>query len=139
MQLSVSEILGKVSEMQTKREKVDWLQKNDSLAIRSILKAMYDPTLKCLLPRGAPPYKPSQYPDDQGMLYANVRRLPYFYEGKGSPLNPTNRERIFIQLLESVNKDDALLLINMKDKKPVEGLTVNTINRAYPNLITEES
>jgi len=139
MQLSISEILDKASKIKNKAEKVDWLKKNDSVAIKSLLKAMYDPTLKCLLPEGTPPYTPSQFPDDQGMLFTNIRRLPYFYEGKGSNVNPIKRETIFIELLESVNKDDALLLVDMKDKKRINGLTVKTINEAFPNLITEDS
>jgi hypothetical protein len=139
MQLSISEILDKASKIKNKAEKVDWLKKNDSVAIKSLLKAMYDPTLKCLLPEGTPPYTPSQFPDDQGMLFTNIRRLPYFYEGKGSNVNPIKRETIFIELLESVNKDDAILLVDMKDKKRINGLTVKTINEAFPNLITEDS
>jgi len=139
MQLSVSEILDKASKMKTKDEKVQWLKKNEARAIKTVLKAMYDPTLKCLLPEGAPPYKPSEYVDDQGMLFSNSRRIPYFYEGQGTNVQPIRRETIFIELLESVNKDDAVLLINMKDKKRIKGLTVKTINEAFPNLITEDS
>jgi len=139
MQLSVSEILDKAAKMKSKAEKVDWLKKNEARAVKTVLKAMYDPTLKCLLPEGAPPYKPSEFVDDQGMLFSNSRRIPYFYEGQGSNVKPLRRETIFIELLESVNKDDALLLIDMKDKKRIKGLTVKTINEAFPNLITEDS
>lgn len=47
------------------------------------------------------------------------------------------REQLFIQLLETVNKDDALLLLDMKDGKHVKGLTAKTINEAFTNLIIE--
>lgn len=139
MQLSVSEILDKAAKMQSRAEKVDWLKKNEARAVKTVLKAMYDPTLKCLLPEGVPPYKPSDFVDDQGMLFSNSRRIPYFYEGAGTNVKPVKREAIFIELLETVNKDDALLLIDMKDKKRIKGLTVKTINQAFPNLITEDS
>lgn len=138
MQLSIAEILDKASKMKTKAEKVDWLKKNDFRPLKTVLKAMYDPTLKCLLPKGTPPYKPSELLDDQGMLFSNSKRIPYFYEGAGSNLKPIKREQIFIETLEMVNKDDALLLIDMKDKKHIKGITVSVINQAFPNLITTQ-
>ena len=71
------------------------------------------------------------------MLYRNSKRIPYFYEGTGTNVKPMKREQLFIQLLETVNKDDALLLIDMKDGKRVKGLTAKTINEAFTNLIIE--
>lgn len=136
MELSISEVLDKASKMKSKSEKVSWLKKHDVRALKTVLKAMYDPTLKCLLPEGSPPYTPSSQVDDHGMLYTNTKRIPYFYEGMGTPVLPMKREQLFIELLELVNKDDAELLINMKDKKKIKGLTADTINEAFPNLIT---
>lgn len=136
MQLSIAEILDKASKMKTKAEKVDWLKKNDFRPLKTVLKAMYDPTLKCLLPEGTPPYKPSELLDDQGMLFSNSKRIPYFYAGAlGDNISKMKREQIFIETLEMVNKDDALLLIDMKDKKKIKGLTASVINEAFPNLI----
>lgn len=136
MQLSIAEILDKASKMKTKAEKIDWLKKNDFRPLKTVLKAMYDPTLKCLLPESTPPYKPSELLDDQGMLFSNSKRIPYFYEGVGTNIKPMKRETMFIELLEMVNKDDALVLIDMKDKKKIKGLTASVINEAFPNLIT---
>lgn len=135
MQLSIAEILDKTSKMKTKAEKVDFLKKNDFRPLKTVLKAMYDPTLKCLLPEGTPPYKPSEMLDDQGMLFSNSKRIPYFYEGAGNDIKPMKRESMFIELLEMVNKDDALILIDMKNKKKIKGLTASVINEAFPNLI----
>ena len=137
MQLSISEILDKVSKMKTKSEKVKWLKQNEAKPLKTVLKAMYCPSLKCLLPEGAPRYTPSEAVDDHGMLYRNSKRIPYFYEGIGTNVKPMKREQLFIQLLETVNKDDALLLIDMKDGKRVKGLTAKTINEAFSNLIIE--
>lgn len=69
MQLSISEILDKASKMKTKSEKVKWLKQNEAKPLKTVLKAMYCPSLKCLLPEGAPPYTPSEAVDDHGVLY----------------------------------------------------------------------
>jgi len=139
MQLSISEILGKASKMKSKSDKVKWLKQNEARSVKTVLKAMYCSSLKCLLPEGVPPYSPSTLIEDHGMLFTNTRRIPYFYEGTGSQLQSSRRENLFIELLESVHKDDALLLIDMKDKKRMKGLTVKTINEAYTNLIVEDT
>jgi hypothetical protein len=138
MQLSISEILDKASKMKSKAEKVKWLKQNEAKPLKTVLKATYCPSLKCLLPEGIPPYTPSEAVDDHGMLYTNSKRIPYFYEGTGTNVKPMKREQLFIQLLETVNKEDALLLLDMKDGKHVKGLTVKTINEAFPNLIAED-
>jgi hypothetical protein len=44
---------------------------------------------------------------------------------------------LFISLLESLYPKDAELLIAVKDKK-VEGLTLDTVNTAFPGLIPNE-
>jgi hypothetical protein len=134
MQLSISEILTRASRISAKSEKVEWLKQNNLRAVKTVLKAMYDPELVSLLPEGIPPYTPSQLHDDAGMLISNSRKIPYFYPGAN--LSNMKREQVFVELLESVNKDDALLLIDMKDKKHIKGLTVSVINEAYPNLIS---
>ena len=134
MQLSISEILTRASRISAKSEKIEWLKQNNLKAVKTVLKAMYDPELVSLLPEGIPPYTPSQLHDDAGMLISNSRKIPYFYPGAN--LSNMKREQVFVELLESVNKDDALLLIDMKDKKHIKGLTVSVINEAYPNLIS---
>ena len=137
MQLSISEILDKVSKMKTKSEKVKWLKQNEAKPLKTVLKATYCPSLKCLLPEGIPPYTPSEAVDDHGMLYRNSKRIPYFYEGIGTNVKPMKREQLFIQLLETVKQDEALLLSDMKDGKRVKGLTAKTPNEAFSNLILE--
>lgn len=47
------------------------------------------------------------------------------------------RERKFIELLEVVHPDDALLVLVMVDKKsPIKGLTKKLVQEALPNLIS---
>jgi hypothetical protein len=68
------------------------------------------------------------------MLYGEARKMPIFLEGS-SNINPLKREKMFIDLLESITPEDAKLLVSIKDKKlPFEGLTPETIKKAYPGI-----
>ena len=50
MNLLVSEILGKVSKLKTKKEKGAWLKQHDSDGLRMVIKSSFDPELNWLLP-----------------------------------------------------------------------------------------
>jgi hypothetical protein len=42
---------------------------------------------------------------------------------------------LFIQFLETIDKDDAKLMIAVKDKKiPFKGITSNMVKKAFPDL-----
>lgn len=138
MQPSISTILKETTKLKTVDEKVEWLKKHDSQPLRLVLSYMYDPDKKTTLPKGKPPYKKSDFPDSEGMLYTESRKLRVFYEGNGyDHMKSLKRESLFITLLESIDAGDSELLIDMKDKKRIKGLAVKTINRAFPNLLPE--
>jgi hypothetical protein len=138
MQYSVAEVLEAARKLKSVDEKVNYLQTHESVPLKTVLKYMYDPSEKCLLPEGDPPYTPSEFPDAQGMLYTENRRLRIFYEGNGyDDLHPLKREVLFINILEAVDRDDAKILVKMKDKKKITGITAATINKAFPNLVPE--
>ena len=136
MRLGIAEVLKMVSEQKTKEEKINVFRKNDSSALRTVLKYALDPAVKWALPPGAPPYKPAPYLDQQSMLYSEARRLYLFIEGGNSNLTPLKRETLFIGLLESIDPEDAKVLLSAKDKKlPVKGITAAIVNEAFPGLI----
>ncbi len=136
MKLSLSEILKNASEFDKKQDKFNYLLSNDSPALRAILKYAYDEKVKFLLPEGDPPYKPNELPDQEGILYSELRRLYLFIEGGNPNLKPMRREYLFVQLLETVNKDDAKLLLAVKDKKiPYKGITKKFVEELYPGLL----
>jgi hypothetical protein len=69
------------------------------------------------LPEGAPPYKNVDMPDNWGYnrLPKELRKFKYFF--KGNQLHAIKREKIFIEVLESLSPDEAKLVLMMKDKK----------------------
>jgi hypothetical protein len=51
-------------------------------------------------------------------------------------MNQVKREKLFIEILEAVNEEDARVFIAAKDKNlKVKGLTKKLVNDAFPNLI----
>lgn len=116
-------------------EQIKCLQANNGTAIVTVLKYCFDPNIKWLLPEGKAPYTPCEYPNLDNMLYSEVRRLYLFVEGGNDNLHPLKREAMFVDLLESIHPDDAVLIESIKDKKlPYEGLKAETVLKAFPGL-----
>jgi len=136
MKLGLAEILKKASEFDKKQEKIEWLYRMDSPALRALLKYAYDPKVKFLLPEGAPPYKVNDLPDLQSVFYSELRKLYLFIEGGNPNLKQVRREYLFVQMLENLDKQDAELLLAVKDKKiPYKGITKKFVEEVYPGLL----
>lgn len=135
----IAEILKMVSEQKTTEDKVKKLQELNTPVLLQVLKYALDPTIKWKLPEGQPPYNPSPYDDTQAMLYQEARRMYLFIEGGNDNLTPLRREQLFISFLESIDKEDAKLMVAAKDKKiPYKGITTKLVNTAFPGLISQE-
>jgi hypothetical protein len=139
MRKSLSSILKTCSEGKTVNDKVALLQQLATEPVLIILKYAFDPNIKFLLPEGAPPYKPCDFLDQESRLYSELRRLYIFFEGGNPSLTKVKREFLFIQLLESIDKQDAELLCAVKDKKlPYKGMTAAVVKKAFPGLLPDE-
>jgi hypothetical protein len=136
--IQVFEIFAKI-ELETSRPKRLKLmqQYSDVPAFKDILRGMFDDTLEFLLPEGKPPYTPNIPESVPSTLLKKHRQFGYFVRGgPGTSLPAYKRERMFIELLESVHPDDALLVLAMVGKKPpFKGLTKKLVKEAFPNLI----
>jgi hypothetical protein len=136
MKLGLAEILKKASEFEKKQDKMEWLNKWDSVALRTVLKLAYDPRIKFQLPEGKPPFKLNDLPDLQSVLYNELRKMYLFLDGGHPTLKQTRREYLFIQFLENLDKEDAELIATIKDKKlPYKGITKKFVEEMYPGLL----
>ena len=134
----LGEILLDVKEAKSVGEKIKILQKNDSRELRGILELTYDNRLTWALPEGNPPYEPlDKSMDNQGMLYSEMRRMYVFLEGKAN-VSQARREQMFVQILETVDPDDAKLLIEAKDRK-IKGCRKATVKQAFPDFLNDEA
>lgn len=139
--LSISEIVRKAQKLETDQEKIDWLRANDSTPLRQLLICTYDTDrIKFLIPNEPPPYRASEHLDSQGMLYRQMRKLQYVIQGEVEHnMTAYKREWVFIEMLESVDAEDAELLCEMIKQKPLTGLTASVINIAFGDIISKNA
>lgn len=132
--LPLYDVLEKCAAFKKKEERVLALQANDSLAMKSVLQGIFHPDIKFCLPEGDPPYKPSDF-DEPGRIYQECKKFYIFVEGQAPNVNAIKREKLFIDLLESLPPQDAKLVLAMKEKKnPFKGLTKDVVLAAFPGL-----
>ena len=118
MELLISEILDKVSKLKSKKDKVKFLQDNNTDSLRMVLKSAFDPKIKWLLPEGDVPYKRNDAPEgtEHSVLAYEARKLYHFMEGGNADITQGKRETMFIQMLEGLHESEADVLCAAKDK-----------------------
>ncbi|AXQ70458.1 hypothetical protein HOU04_gp059 [Synechococcus phage S-T4] len=134
-----TEILQAVSSAKTKTEKINLLKEYRNPALVSLLIWNFDESIKSALPDGEVPYTVSDKPIGDGIsrLISNQRMFYNFVEGGNIDLTRTRRESLFIELLESLHKDEAELLCLVKDKKIGKKyrITRNVVAEAYEDIV----
>jgi hypothetical protein len=140
MTLSIGEVVGKLKSAKTKTERLQILKDNDCSALRGILRMNFDRSLILALPEGEPPFKKAVVPDGlaQTTLKASAKGWYVFIKDLAPNLKQSKREAMFIQLLESLDKTEADILLKAKDRKLDLGLTKKAIDEVFPGLIKSE-
>ena len=137
MKLLISEVLQKVHSAKTKAQKVKILQDNNTNALRSILIANFDESIHSLLPEGEVPYQKNDAPlgTEHTVLEQEYRKLYLFFKG-GSTIKQSQRENLFIQMLEGLSVEEAELLILVKDKalNKKYRITRACVENAFPQI-----
>ena len=136
--LLISEILRKVSNAKTKKEKVDLLRKHNSTALRQLLIINFDESIVSMMPEGDVPYTPNDAPvgTDHTRLEQEYRGLYRFFKG-GMKLPSLKRESMFVQLLEGLSAEEAELLVLVKDgrlNEKYKRITKAVISEAFPSI-----
>jgi hypothetical protein len=132
----ISEVLTKVNNAKDKPKKIQVLKDYDNLPLRQVLKGAFDPKIEWDLPAGDPPYIANEAPigTEHGLLRNEAKRLWYFVKGANNELTKTQKETMFIQMLEGLHKDEAKVLLGMKSKslnKMYKGLTESVVKEAF--------
>ena len=135
MQKSLYTIFEEIDNLSTQKEKVEALATHrHNSVLFNIINLALNPKVKWLLPEGDPPYKPCEF-DVEGRLLVEFRRLYLFLEGGNQNLKQVKREQLFIDILESIDPNDAKLLLAMKDKKmPFKSINKVLAKKAFPEI-----
>ena len=132
------EILELVSKQRSNAKKVEVLQKNDCLPLKSILIWNFDPTAISIIPAGPVPYKENEVPvgTDHTSLRREWKNLYHFLKGGNDSLSTMRRETIFIQMLEGLHPEEAKIICLVKDKdlESRYKITYEMVQQAYPDI-----
>ena len=152
-QLLFSEIFTKAHKMKNKPAKIVVLREENCRALQQLCQWAYNPTITSDLPEGRPPYIENDAPEgtEHMLLRTEGDKLWHFvktqtnygkvtkdkdkiYKQANPNLQSTQKERMFIRLLEGLHKDEAELLINVKDKRLhqiYKGVSSEVIREAF--------
>lgn len=111
-------------------------------AVRDVMKLVYHKNIEFDLPKGAPPFKPLDMPGNWGYnrLPKEIRKFNYFIKGIPNNLTKIQKEKIFIEVLESVSPEEAKLVLEIKEKKlSYKGINRKLAEEAIPEIFSGET
>jgi hypothetical protein len=134
--LLYSEIANKVNNAKDKPRKLKVLQDNDSVALRQVLRGAFDSKIEWALPKGDVPYTVNEAPvgTDHTILSQEAKKLYMFVKGGDNTIKQSQKELIFIQMLEGLCAEEAEFLItvvNQKVNNKYKGFTANLVKEAF--------
>ena len=111
---TLHEIFTEIQEADTRAKRQEILKDNDSFSLRTILQLNFDSTIQLDLPNGKPPYTCDEVP--YGQPDKKIKMLGYCVKGNNK-LNAIKKEKQFIDIVESLTKEDANIVCLAKDGK----------------------
>lgn len=139
----IGEIFMATQRMGTKEEVIKHLRTYKSDSMIMLFEAAYHPKVVWALPADPPPFRQdtSPYGNNPTNLIREAKVLYYFLHCKKMIANPQQRERVFIQKLEGLNKDEAIILVSIKDRKldkVCKWLTYDLVSEAFPGVLPKK-
>lgn len=129
---TVFEEIGAATE---RRDKISLLRQQNNEPMRTLLQYALSPSIK--LDVEVPSYKENVETDgySANSLYVESRRL-YIFNENYTKVTKERKAVLLAQILESVDKSDAVLLSKVIQRDLSEyGLDASVVNEAYPGLV----
>lgn len=124
-----------IDEGNNEKERIERLKSLSSPSFKMILDYIFNPNIKWVIDENIE-YVPCI--DEPSTLVMNlqreIRKLHiYLNFGEYAHLKQKKKTQLFIQLLEGIHQNDAVLMMNIKDKHlPFKNITANLIKKAFP-------
>jgi hypothetical protein len=132
----ISEILAAANKLGSKGKRINYLQEHDCTALKDVLRIGLDDSITLSLPEGEPPFKKADPEKTLLELRFEYPKFRNFVQAASPNLNQFKRETSFIDMLESIHPEDAVLFCNAKDKKlKYKYITKTLVKAAFPDLI----
>ena len=140
----VAEILSEASKLKAKKDKVEFLSRyKNRKDLEHIIKGAYHPAIEWLIPDGPLPenvkFSDVPAPDlaDNRLIQA-YRQFRYLVKG-GIDVKQAKREDIYLNIIRSVHKSEAELLMSVVTKKlPYKGMTRTLMLEIFPEWLPKE-
>lgn len=138
---NVFEILDEFHNAGTRISKIEVLQEHKGhTPLSYILKWNFDEKLESVIPPGTPPFNDEEQDGPSvSNLWNYLKHFPIFVRSAQSvKMHPLKRERLFIEMLEAIEIQEAEVVCLAKDGKlensKWKGLTLSLVNQALPEL-----
>ena len=136
--LELFEILSNIEMAEKKDKRVESIRHYQlNTGFTDYLRCLLDDRITFNLPEGPPPFTPlseESFPKSWMKQHSNIG---YFINGgTGANISSIRREKMWIDLLETVHPFDAPLIADAADKRGPEWLTKELIEEAIPDLIS---
>ena len=138
--MQVFEILNEVSALKSDALKIELLQTkySDHTPLLRVLKMNFCDTIVSTLPEGSPPLNREKIDGpSKASLWSYIKHFPIFVRsGASANMRPLQIERIFIEMLEAIDVEEADMFLLAKDKKLTNkwNISIEVIKAAFPNL-----
>jgi hypothetical protein len=132
---TLHEIFTEIQNAPTRAERQEILKENDSFSLRTILQLNFDSTISLDLPEGKPPYTCDEIPF--GQPDKKIKMLGYCVKGNNK-FTPIKKERLFIDILESLTEEDANIVCLSKDAKLMKEysrVSESLIKSVFPTFV----
>ena len=138
---SVAEIFSEASKLKAKKDKIEFLSRyRNRKDLELIVKGAYHPAIVWLVPPGPLP-EGVEFSDVPAVDLADDRLIrawrQFKYLVKGGPNTPqAKREDIYLNILRTVHRSEAELLMSVVGKKiPYKGLTRALMLETFPDWL----
>ncbi len=138
MRLGISEVFEKADKAETIEEKKKIFEDNNSKTLIDVIRCVFDPDLRFLLPEGSIEYDKNPLVDCESIFYREGRKLYLFLDGmpNSRTLAPARRLRLFKTFLGNLAEADAELMLHVKDKRlPYPTLTREVMTEIFPDIL----
>jgi hypothetical protein len=131
---TLHEIFTEIQDSPTRAERQEILKENNSFSLRTILQLNFNKDIKLELPTGKPPYTCDEEP--YGKPEQKIKQLGKCAVGSGT--NSIKKEKIFIEIVESLTEKDANIVCLAKDgniMKEYSRVSESLVKSVFPTLV----
>jgi hypothetical protein len=139
--MQVFEILREISELEDTSQKIKTIREKyyDHTPLHRVLKMNYCDSIVPMVPEGMPPINSNNNPDgpNHSSLWEYIRVFPVIVKSAQSvKMKPLQIERMFIEMLEAIDPNEAEILCLAKDKNLEDqfDISINIVKEALPSL-----